>query len=98
MTFCLCVILLFAATRAESTNASCKDMLQGYLTGPLTSALGAYQVEALKREFKSFIDVIEKSMNVFKQKIKADVERSQGNKLGFKLKIICYDKLEESSK
>ena len=88
MTLCLCVILLFAATRAESTNASCKDMLQGYLTGQLTSALGAYQVEALRREFKSFTDVIEKSMKMFKEKVIADVERSQGNKLGFNVKFL----------
>ena len=91
MTFCLCVILLFSAAGAESTNASCKDMLQGYLTGQLTSALSAYQVDALRREFKSFTDVIEKSMNAFKQKIKAVVERSQGNNLCFMLGV-CYDK------
>ena len=88
MTFCLCFVLLFAAAGAESTNASCKDMLQGYLTGQLTSALGAYQVEALRREFKSFTDVIEKSMKVFKEKVIAEMKRSHGNNLTFKLKFL----------
>ncbi|XP_061178354.1 uncharacterized protein LOC133186994 [Saccostrea echinata] len=44
-------------------------MLQGYLSGQLSSALGAYQVEALRREFKSFTDVIEKSMKKFKEEV-----------------------------
>ena len=36
-----------AVVLADDVNTgSCKDMLQGYLTGQLSSALGAYQVEA----------------------------------------------------
>ena len=66
-----------------------KDMLQGYLTGQLASALGAYQVEALRREFKSFTEVIEKSMKKFKEKVIDDLERSQGNTLGLKPFNIC---------
>ena len=56
-------------------------MLQGYLTGQLSSALGAYQhdqVEALRREFKSFTGVIEKSIKELKENVKKDLN-SKGN-------------------
>lgn len=78
--FCFCVMILFVTAHAETNTGSCKDMLQGYLTGQLSSSLGIYQVEALRREFKSFTDVIEKSMESFKQKIATDMERSEGKK------------------
>ncbi|XP_078310943.1 uncharacterized protein LOC111133494 isoform X2 [Crassostrea virginica] len=77
---CYFMMILFVTAlteTSETSTGSCKDMLQGYLTGQLTSALGAYQVEALRREFKSFTEVIEKSMKMFKEKVTADVERSQ---------------------
>ena len=48
-------------------------MLQGYLTGQLSSALGAYQVEALRREFKSYTDEVEKSMKLLNDKIDSDI-------------------------
>lgn len=70
----LILLLLVAVTQAETNTGGCKDMLQGYLTGQLASALGAYQVKALRREFKGFTDVIEKSMNEFKEKIKSEVK------------------------
>lgn len=70
----LLLLLLVAVTQAETNTGSCKDMLQGYLTGQLSSSLGAYQVEALRREFKSFTDVIEKSMKEFKEHIKSEVK------------------------
>ena len=70
---------MFAAALADDVNTgSCKDMLQGYLTGQLSSALGTYQVEALRREFKSFTDEIEKSMKLFKDKIDAEMKAVQG--------------------
>lgn len=93
MMLCYSMMILFVTAQAETSETStgsCKDMLQGYLTGQLTSALGAYQVEALRREFKSFTDVIEKSMKVFKEKVIDDLERSQGNNLGLKPFNICY--------
>ena len=49
-------------------------MLQGYLTGQLSSALGTYQVEALRREFKSFTDIMEKSMKTLKEEVQADIK------------------------
>nr|XP_022294934.1 uncharacterized protein LOC111105053 [Crassostrea virginica] len=49
-------------------------MLQGYLTGQLASALGTYQVEALRREFKSFTDIMEKSMKTLKEEVQADIK------------------------
>ena len=70
--------MMLIKTRADVNTGSCKDMLQGYLTGQLSSALGAYQVEALRREFKSFTDVMEKSMKVFKEQINNDMKRVKG--------------------
>lgn len=70
----LILVLLFAATQAETNAGSCKDMLKGYLKGQLSSAQGAYQVEALRRKFKSFTDVIEKSMKEFKENIMSEVK------------------------
>ena len=80
MIFSIIPVTLIAAALADDVNTgSCKDMLQGYLTGQLSSALGAYQVEALRREFKSFTDVIEKSMKLFKDKIYADMKAIKGS-------------------
>ena len=66
-------VTIFVAVRTATCTESCKDMLQGYLTGQATSALATYQVEVLKREFKSFTGLIEESMNTFKEKVKADI-------------------------
>lgn len=46
----LIFLMLSVVVSADTSKESCKDMLQGYLTGQLSSALG-YQVEALRREF-----------------------------------------------
>lgn len=80
MLFGFGILLLFttAQIRAEPNNQNCKDMLQGYMTGQLSSALGTYQVEALRREFKRFTDIMEKSMKVFQEKVESNMERSQG--------------------
>ena len=72
------LLMIFAEIRAETNTGNCKDMLQGYLTGQLSSALGAYQVEALRREFKSFTEVIEKSIKELKENVKKDIN-SKGN-------------------
>ena len=85
MLFSLSIVTMFAIAQAEVNTGSCKDMLQGYLTGQLSSALGTYQVEALRREFKSFTDVTEKAMKMFKEEIDADMERYQGENLTLKL-------------
>lgn len=87
MMFCYFIMILFATAQAETSetsNGSCKDMLQGYLTGQLSSALGIYQIEALRREFKSFTDVSEKAMKTFKEEVNADMERYQGESLDLK--------------
>ena len=74
----LTTLMMLTKTRADVNTGSCKDMLQGYLTGQLSSALGAYQVEALRREFKSFTDVMEKSMKVFTEQINNDMKSVKG--------------------
>lgn len=70
------LLALIAATQTKTNAESCKDIMQGYLTGQLSSALGAAQIEALRREFKSFTDVIEKSMKEFKENMKSEVQTS----------------------
>lgn len=72
MNFMLFVLIL-AVVQSDEKNGGCKDMLQGYLTGQLSSALGAYQVEALRREFKTFTNVIEKSIKEFKENVETEL-------------------------
>ena len=74
----LTVMMMFTTAIADVNTGICKDMLQGYLTGQLSSALGAYQVEALKREFISFTDIMENSMKLFKDKINTDLKAVKG--------------------
>ena len=88
MMLCYFIMILFATVQAQTSEpgtGSCKDMLQGYMTGQLSSALGTYQVEALRQEFKSFTDVTEKAIKMFKEEIDADIERYQGENLALKL-------------
>nr|XP_034330215.1 short-chain collagen C4 [Crassostrea gigas] len=68
-------LMIVAAAQAERNTGECKEMLQGYLTGQLASALGAYQVEALRREFKGFTDVIEKSMRDLKENVETKLKK-----------------------
>lgn len=68
------LIMLVVISKVETNTESCKDILQGYLTGQLSSGLGAYQVEDLRQEFKSFFDVIEKCMKEFKENIESKVK------------------------
>lgn len=72
------LLMLLVEAQADITTGSYKELLQSYLSGQLSSALGACQVEALRREFKSFVDVIEKSMDDFKEKTEADYKKKQG--------------------
>lgn len=78
MTLGLIIVILVIEVHAEANTGNCKEILQGYLTGQLSSALGAYQIEALRREFKSFTEHIEGSMKVLKEKADGDIQRVQG--------------------
>ena len=62
---------------AASDNTSRKDILQGYLNGQLSSVLGSYQIEALKREFKSFTGLIEKNIEELKDKIETEINKTK---------------------
>ena len=66
---------------AASNNTSYKDLLQGYLTGQLASALGSYQVEALKREFKSFTGLMERKFEKFTEKTETEMNKIKGRTL-----------------
>lgn len=70
----LFLLMFIDVTQAGMNTESCKNMLQGYLTEQLSSVLGAYQVEALRREFKSFTDVIEKSMKKFQENMMSEIK------------------------
>nr|XP_011449403.2 uncharacterized protein LOC105343662 isoform X2 [Crassostrea gigas] len=77
-------MILFIAL-AGTNDASSKVILQGYLTGQLTGQLssntGSNQVDALRREFETFTDYIEKSvksMKTFKEKAEGTLLKIQG--------------------
>lgn len=74
----LFLVLVIRVAEAETNTGSCKDMLHGYMTGHLASALGSYQVEALRREFKSFTDHVKESIKMFKEKTATDIRKIQG--------------------
>lgn len=70
--------MLVMETEAVTNTGSFKDMLQGYLTGHLASALGSYQVEALRREFKRFTEHVDEALKMFKEKAEADIQKLKG--------------------
>lgn len=78
-------LVFFVIVYAETNKESCNDMLQGYLTGQLSSALGAYQVEALKQEFASFSIEVKKSIKEVKETQETDKKWIQGLKLKYKM-------------
>lgn len=68
-------MLIFIATHAETKTGNCKDLLEGYLAGRLSSEAGGTQVEALRREFKTSQ---EKALGELKEKLKADINTMKG--------------------
>lgn len=80
-------MILFIAL-AGTNDASSQVILKGYLTGQLSSDTGSNQVDALRREFKTFTDYIEKSV----KSIKAFKEKAEGTLLkiqGILIQSIC---------
>ena len=75
------LVLYVSGALAASNNTSLKDLLQGYLTGQLASALGSYQVEALKREFKSFTGLMERKFEKFTEKTETEMNKIKGGTL-----------------
>lgn len=74
MMYLILFLMIFAVVQSEEKAGSCKDMLQG-LTGQLSSVLGGYQVETMRREFKNVTDIIEKSI----KELKGNVETKMRN-------------------
>lgn len=67
--------------KAETNAGSCRDMHQGYLTGHLSSGLGAYQGRTLKKEFKSVTSHFEEWIKILKErKTNPDIQKMQGIK------------------
>jgi hypothetical protein len=75
MTPLFILLLVIHVSQSEAQTGSCKDILHGFLSGQLSSALGDYQVGALRKEFQQFANNMEQSMNAFKEKMKADFEK-----------------------
>lgn len=73
----LIFLTLSVVVSADTSKENCKNMLQGYLTGQLSSALG-YQIEALRREFQSFSIEVKKALKEVKEKQVADMQLIQG--------------------
>ncbi|XP_056006015.1 uncharacterized protein LOC130050320 [Ostrea edulis] len=71
----LTFLLMVHISQTNRETGSCKDILHGFLSGQLSSALGDHQIGALKQQFESFKNSMERSMNTFKKQMKADVEK-----------------------
>lgn len=69
--------MIFVATHAETKTGTCncKDLLEGYLAGRLSSNVGGNHVEALRREFKTSQ---EKAIRELKEKLEADIHTLKG--------------------
>ena len=63
--------LFMVATARAATPESCRDLLQGYLTGRLSSAVGGNQIEALRRQIRTNNDVMTKTIDELKKQFKA---------------------------
>ena len=66
-------LLVISVNPAKINAKSNTETLQCNLTGQLLSTLGTYQ-DAFRREFKYFTNIIEKSMETFKEKIETDIK------------------------
>ena len=90
----LLLMLHISGIWAASNNTSYKEMIQGYFTGQLSSVLGSYQVETLKREFKSFTGLMEKNFQDFKENIEIEMnkikDRTSTTKESSNIKSIIY--------
>eukprot|EP00105_Crassostrea_gigas_P017690 XP_011435563.2 PREDICTED: uncharacterized protein LOC105334004 [Crassostrea gigas] len=63
-------LMIFVATHAETKTGNCKDLLEGYLAGRLSSEVGGNHVETLRREFKTSQ---EKAIRELKEKLETDI-------------------------
>lgn len=70
----LTFFLVVHISQVIKETGSSKDILHGFLSGQLSSALGDYQVGALKQQFQSFKNTMKRYMTSFKEEIKADFE------------------------
>lgn len=68
-------LMIVVATHAETKTGNCKDLLEGYLAGRLSSNVGGNHVEALRREFKTSQ---EKAIRELKEKLEADIHTPKG--------------------
>lgn len=67
--------MIFVATHAETKTGNCKDLLEGYLAGRMSSNVGGNHVEALRRELKTSQ---EKAIRELKEKLETDIHTLKG--------------------
>lgn len=71
-------LTLFVVSQAANSTGNCKDILQGFLAGQMSSAVGSRSAENMKRAFLNFTHAIRVSMAEFKEKAEADIRMIQG--------------------
>lgn len=76
-------LTLFAMSKAANPTENCKDILQDFLAGRISSAVGTRQSINMNRAFQNFTHAMRVSMAEFKEKTEADIrmikEKKHGN-------------------
>ncbi|KAK3084787.1 hypothetical protein FSP39_019052 [Pinctada imbricata] len=63
-------LMMVVSTQTDSNyepQGTCKDILQGYMTGQLVTALGSLQVENLRKEFQKILENQAKEIAMLKK-------------------------------
>ncbi|XP_062616599.1 uncharacterized protein LOC134278302, partial [Saccostrea cucullata] len=71
------ILLLLHTVEGKTQVGTCKRLLQGYLTGQLSSAL---EIEFLKQEYRRFTEVIEKSVKKLEGRVNASFRKEDEGK------------------
>ncbi|KAK3108437.1 hypothetical protein FSP39_007960 [Pinctada imbricata] len=70
-----------ASTQTDSNfepQGTCKDILQGYMTGQMVSTLGSLQVENIRKEFQRILENHEQEMALLKKDLET-LKTDEGN-------------------
>lgn len=74
-------------SQTANPTENCKDILQDFLAGRISSAVGTRQSRNMNRAFQNFTHAMRVSMAEFKEKTEADIRMIKG-KLYFKINHI----------
>lgn len=78
MLFTILLFILVQQTGGSKDAGECKEILQGFLSGQLSSALQMFHVKALRREFKSFKKSLQNTLKEIETKNKLYTDKSIG--------------------